>query len=81
MAARCTAWREEHFKSGATAIVSRCGSAVELQVRPDNWTQRNGKSSYIVKYDGRIVRHGYAKTMAGAKRAARKQAGATGGVP
>jgi len=35
----------------------------------------------VVKYDGHIVRHGSARTLAAAKRMARKQAGATGGVP
>ena len=73
--ARCYPWSEKHFASGASAIVSACSGGVELQVRPDNWSNRNGPSSYIVKRNGRIVRHGYAKTLAGAKKAARRQAG------
>lgn len=78
---KCYPWSEKHFKSGASAIVSSCSGDVELQVRPDSWSNRSGPSSYIVKYQGRIVRHGYAKTMRGAKTAARRQAGATAGVP
>jgi hypothetical protein len=81
MAARCTPWKEQHFASGATAIVSTCGAGVELQVRPDDWAKQSGPSGYIVKRNGRIVRHGYVRTLTGVKKAARRQAGAKGGVP
>lgn len=78
---KCYPWSLKHFKSGATAFVSSCGRDVELQARPDDWTRPNGATSYIVKYKGRIVRHGYAKTMKTARQQARRQAGSTGGLP
>jgi hypothetical protein len=81
-APRCSTWKkaDHHLSSGT--LVSRCGGGVELQVRPyDHFARPKGESGYVVKYNGRIVRHGSARTLAAAKRAARKQAGATGGVP
>ncbi len=82
MTRRCSAWKKSDHHLSSGAFVSRCGGAVELQVRPyDHFEKPHGPSGYVVKYDGRIVRHGSAKTLAAAKRAARKQAGATGGVP
>jgi len=79
--AACTVWKKKSVSSGATFIESTCGPHVTLQVRPDDWVNSRGSSNYVVKYDGHIVRHGSAKTLAAAKRAARRQAGATGGVP
>jgi len=46
-----------------------------------HFARPKGEAGYVVKYDGHIVRHGSARTLAAAKRMARKQAGATGGVP
>ncbi len=83
MAKSCTAWKRKSAPSGASFIESTCGPRVTLQVSPYDWAgaKKRGPSSYVVMYDGRIVRHGAAKTLAAAKSAARRQAGATGGVP
>lgn len=78
---KCSVWTDKHFTSGASAIVSTCPGGVTLSVRPDDWARRNGPSSYRVEHKGKIVRRGYTKTLRAAKSAARRQAGATGGVP
>lgn len=69
---KCTPWK----KGGVSSEFSRCGRSTELQVVQS----RNGYG-FAVMYEGRTVRVGTAKTLAAAKRVARKQAGATGGVP
>lgn len=82
MTMRCSTWKKADHNLSSGALVSRCSGGVELQVRPyDHFQAPRGQSGFVVKYDGRIMRHGSAKTLAAAKRAARKQAGATGGVP
>jgi len=69
---RCSAWRWV----GPHNLRSACSGGTELQIAFDG-----KRADYVVKYDGRIVRHGSAKSLSAAKRAARKQAGAKGGVP
>jgi len=73
MAARCSAWRkaEHHLSSGA--LVSRCADGVELQVRPlDHVRSPQGATSYVVRINGGVVKHGTARTLTAAKRAARR---------
>ena len=69
----CSTWRS----MGINSQQARCDNGrVELQI-----TSAKGKHFYVVRYHGSIVRHGFAKSVTAAKRAARRQAGATGGVP
>ena len=78
---KCSVWKKTSYSSGFQQFVSRCAGGVELEARPDDWVRPSGPTSYIVKYNGRTVRHGHAKTMRAARAAARRQAGAQGGVP
>lgn len=71
--AKCTPWK----KGGVSSEFSRCGNRVGLQVV----RSARGTYGFAVTYEGRTVRVGTAPSMAAAKRAARKQAGAVGGVP
>lgn len=71
--ARCSAWRP----MGLNSQQSRCAHGrVQLQV-----TSAKGRHFYVVMRDGMTIRHGFAKSATAAKTAARKQAGAKGGVP
>lgn len=73
MAKSCSAWRKSDHHLSSGAFVSRCPGGVELQVRPyDHFTDPRGRSGFVVKRAGRIVQHGAAKTLAAAKRAARR---------
>jgi hypothetical protein len=80
MAAKCTRWTKTQYSSGFQQFVSRCAGGVVLEARPEDWRHPNGPTDYIVKYNGSTVRHGHAKTMAAARAAARRQAGATSGL-
>lgn len=70
---RCATWRPMGI-DGQHASCDR--GRVQLEV-----VSAKGKHFYVVRYHGAIVRHGLAKSVAAAKRAARSQAGATRGVP
>ena len=69
----CKPWRPMGIDSEHTSCDR---GRVQLQT-----VSAKGKHFYVVKYDGMIVRHGFAKSAKAAKRAARSQAGATRGVP
>lgn len=79
---RCSTWKPTDHHTSSGAYESACGRTT-LQIRPFDLA-RTGSTDpwgFVVRYDGRVVRHGSAKGREAAKRAARRQAGATRGVP
>lgn len=82
-APRCSAWRESSHHVAAGAYVATCSGGVELQVRPHSLAHTGSRDpwAFVVRRNGTPVRWGNARGRDAAKRAARRQAGARGGVP
>lgn len=82
MALRCSTWRASDHHTSSGALVSKCSGGVELQVRPFDLARTSSRDpfGFVVRHKGRVVRHGRATGREAAKKAARRQAGSTGGL-